>query len=61
MQMSTLGATTIGSWILAIVYDWIEKTTGMEYRVLLYVAILMLTAGLYRYCRTNKETTKGEA
>lgn len=61
MQISTLKATTIGSWIIALVYDWIETTTGMEPRILLYGAVLLLMFGLFTCSRENKETKKGEA
>ena len=61
MQISTLKAATIGSWALVLVYDWIEKTTGMEPKVLLIAAVLLLTIGIYAGCRGNKGTTKEEA
>ena len=61
MRMSTMMVSAISAWIMAVVYDWIEVTTGMEIRPILYVAVLVMATGLYLGCRNDKETARGEA
>jgi hypothetical protein len=51
----------IGAWALAIIYDRVKVNTGNELTVLLVVSIIVMTVGLYLFCRKPKKTDKGEA
>ena len=61
MRIPTIKTSAIGAWIMAIIYDKIATMTGLEIRIILYAAIVLLAVGLYASGRENKETTKGEA
>lgn len=61
MQILTLKTSVVGAWAMALIYDWIDVATGLDIKLLLYLAIGMLVIGLYGAFQGNKETTKGEA
>lgn len=61
MQTSTLMASVLSAWSMAVAYDRIEVATGIAIRPLLYIAIIVMAAGLYFGCQGRKETTKEES
>lgn len=60
MKLLTLRATSIGAWIMAIIYDWMRVNMGVEIEMILGLALVMLAFGLYTGCQENKETMKEE-
>lgn len=62
MQNVKLMTSTLSSWGMALAYDWINRTTGYELRILLGASIVTLVIGLYvgLYAKNN-DTKKEEA
>lgn len=62
MQNAKLLTSAASSWAMAIAYDFINKVTGHEIRILLYAGLAVLISGLYfgLYAKNN-ETKKEEA
>ena len=62
MQNVKLLTSAVSSWAMALAYDWINKATGHEIRILLYAGLVTLAVGLYfgLYAKNN-ETKKEEA
>lgn len=61
MQRSTLMLSMLGAWALAVAYDRIKISTGVEVKSLLCASIVTMVVGLYLFCRKPKETDEGEA
>lgn len=62
MRKSIFGVSILGSFLLAVVYDWIHKLTGLEPRFMLYAAIVLLLYGVCSKPNTNDETkSEGES
>lgn len=59
MQNSKLMAYTLSAWVMTLIYDYIEKVSGIEIGVLLCGAVVTMVAGLYfgLYAKNN-ETNK---
>ena len=61
MRKSILTIATISAWVMAIIYDRIEKITGNELNVLLVGAVVTVVVGLYfGLCINNKDGPKEE-
>lgn len=62
MKNSVLCYSVLAAWIMALAYDRIQMTTGVEIDMLLGGAIVTMVAGLYfgLYTKPNK-TSKEEA
>lgn len=61
MRKSVLMSSTFIAWVMAFVYDKIERTTGTELSVLLWAAILTITIGLcIGLSRKNEDEPKRE-
>lgn len=62
MQNAKIMAGTVSSWVMAFAYDWINKATGHEYKILLYTGLVTLAIGLYvGLCAKSNKTEKEEA
>lgn len=62
MQNVKLMTSAASSWAMALAYDFINRVTGHEVRILLYAGLVVLAVGLYvgLYAKNN-ETKKEEA
>ena len=62
MKTSVIMTSMLSAWTIAIAYYQIEMMTGVEIRLMLYAAIIVMAAGLYMglYTKDN-ETSKEEA
>lgn len=61
MRKSVLISSTLIAWVMAIVYDKIEKTTGTELDTLLWAALITIAVGLYvGLYRNNEDRPKRE-
>lgn len=61
MRKSVLISSTLIAWVMAIVYDKIEKTTGTELDALLWAALITIAVGLYvGLYRNNEDRPKRE-
>lgn len=55
MRRSIIVISTLSAWVMALVFDWIEKTTGVRVNVLLCAAIATMIFGLYKgLCTSDK-------
>ena len=61
MRTSILIPSLSSVWLMSVIYYNIEVNTGIEFRPLLYAAVLVMIVGLVLGCRNDKETTKEEA
>ena len=62
MQHAKLMTGVMGCWGAAFIYDVINRLTGYEPRVLLYVGLMSMAAGLYfGLYANNNETQREEA
>lgn len=62
MDRSRLIIGVIGAWVFGLVYDFIQRTTGVELHVLLIAAIVSLVIGLYVGLYANEtDSQRGEA
>lgn len=61
MKRSILVISILGTFMLALIYDYICKVSGVELRGLLYAAITTLGVGSYLGLRSkNKSDSKGK-
>lgn len=60
MQRSVFVASILSAWFMALVFDWIEKTTGARVMPLLCVAAITMIFGLYKglYASNEYDTEK---
>lgn len=62
MRMSKLTVSMLSALVMAVIYDYVEKTTGIELRALLYTSAAVMMFGLYCGLMTsNKNIEKEEA
>lgn len=60
MQTTKLLISTLSAWTMAFIYDFIDKITGHEIRVLPYAGLVVMVVGLYAGLYANNKTTKEE-
>lgn len=60
MQTGKLMTSTFSAWGLGAVYDFINRTTGHDIRVLLYAGVAVLLIGLYIGLYANSNKTQNE-
>ena len=56
MQNSKLMVYLLSAWIMALIYDYIERVSGIEIGVLLCGAVVTMVTGLYfgLYAKNNE-------
>lgn len=60
MRTTILTIATTGAWVMAIVYDLIERATGIELSVLLLGSIATIGVGLYMGLYSSNKNNQRE-
>lgn len=61
MQTPILTGSTLGAWVMAIIYDRVRVMTGIELNGLLCIALVMIGVGLYLSYRKDNDITEEES
>ena len=60
MRKPLLIIGVLSAFVMALIFNLIEKRTGVRIEVLLYASVVMIIAGLYGGLTTNRNESKEE-